>query len=75
MDKDLLDKLHSIDLRLAVYNQLLQEHIRRTETNEKAIDILMAAFIEFKSHIKLLHKLIVGFATIAGLVIAALRLL
>lgn len=70
----ILEKLHDIDKKLEVYNYQLQIHMQRTEQNELAIEEMMQSLTEFKAYIKVIHKLLALGGAVAGLVLAALKL-
>lgn len=60
--KEIYQKLHSIDLTLALQQKSLDEHIRRTEINEQALATLQANMKPIEKHVIIMD----GVLKIAG---------
>jgi uncharacterized membrane-anchored protein YhcB (DUF1043 family) len=68
---DKLDnRLYKIDTHLAVYNQQLAEHIRRTELLEKEVEPIKAHVIVVSS----LAKILAGISLVIGIIMGLLKL-
>jgi chromosome segregation ATPase len=60
------DRLDKNDIHLAMYNEQLKMHIKRTELAEKAIDVIMAHINKVNGALKLLAS--------AGIILALVKL-
>jgi len=69
--KDILTRLGSIDTTLARQEVHLKNHMRRSDMNEKAVEVLTAMIVPLQSHVSRVDGVIrfIGFAAIVvGLV-------
>ena len=75
--KDILTRLGSIDTTLARQEVHLKNHMRRSDMNEKAVEVLTAMVTPLQSHVARVDGVIrfIGFsAIVVGLVMSAVNL-
>ena len=75
--EDLKNLIHDVDKKLAIQNEILREHMRRTEIAEEGIKILHNDLAPLKKHVAHVEgglKLLGGLATAVGILTAIAKL-
>jgi chromosome segregation ATPase len=69
-------RLDSVDVKMAEYNAHLGEHMRRSEANEKAVEILATEFKPVQQHVSLMQSALkfAGWLLGSGSIIAIIEL-
>lgn len=62
------NKVHSIDLMMAINTENLKEHMRRTEASEKRLELVEDHVLSTLAFLKIGMKILGGLTLISGLV-------